>query len=87
MMLYILGICQLLYYYTFYIYAYPAKMHSVPLKRKSLDIIGIGASESPKNFLKKVLTSLTVCDIIFEHAQGLGANYAQNPSWCMHDMR
>ncbi len=87
MMLYILGMCQQLYYYTFYIYAFPAEMHSAQLKRKSLDIIGIEAPEDSKNFLKKLLTSLTPYDIIFEHAQGLGANYAQNPSCCMHDMR
>ena len=53
MMLYIPGIYQLLYYYTFYIYAFPAEMHSAPLKRKSLDIIGIEASESSKKFSKK----------------------------------
>ena len=65
-------------------------MHSVPLKRKSLDTVGIAALERAKIFeknTKKLLTSRGSYVIIIEHALGLGANYAQNPFESEHDMR
>lgn len=65
-------------------------MHSALLKRKSLDTIGIEGFEGCKKIekiSKKLLTSRGHYVIIIEHALGLGANYAQNPSESEYDMR
>ena len=81
---------DILYYYTFYIYVICGKMHSAQLKRKSLDIIGIGGSEarkkSEKFLIKSIDKRLTVCYII-RACSRIRGNYAQNPTESKHDMR